>query len=255
MFDAPVPEKSLAVWWLAQAGFVFKTAKGKVVVLDPYLSDAVERLCGFKRLSLSPISAEEVRADLIVFSHEHPDHLDPDAVPIIARNCPACRFAGPSGCIAGLDDAHVPEQSRILLEAGRIYDLGDVTIHTAGADHGDLSSTALCLVLEFDGIRVLCSGDTAFRPALLKPLFENRPDLLLVCINGAFGNMGPLDAARFTETVNPRIAVPCHYGMFAEHGVADPGGFLHACHSLCSHVEAKLLRPGERFLLQKNLAS
>lgn len=31
--------------------------------------------------------------------------LDPDAIPIIARHNPSCRFAGPVGCVPGLTDA------------------------------------------------------------------------------------------------------------------------------------------------------
>jgi L-ascorbate 6-phosphate lactonase len=109
----------------------------------------------------------------------------------------------------------------------------------------------LSLVLDFGGIRVICTGDTAFRPKLLQPLHQPRPDLLLPCINGVFGDMGPIDAAMLTQAVGPRFAVPCHYGMFAEHGAADPGGFLHACRHFCPEVKAFLLRPGERFVCQK----
>lgn len=32
---------SLAVCWLAQAGFVFKTSDGKIIYVDPYLTDYV----------------------------------------------------------------------------------------------------------------------------------------------------------------------------------------------------------------------
>ena len=55
-----VPEGTLRMWWLGQAGFAFKTPAGRIVYADPYLSDAVERLHGFKRLSLAPIAAEDV---------------------------------------------------------------------------------------------------------------------------------------------------------------------------------------------------
>ena len=44
MIDAEVPGGALGLWWLGQAGFVFKTPAGKIIYLDPYLSDAVERL-------------------------------------------------------------------------------------------------------------------------------------------------------------------------------------------------------------------
>ncbi|MBU4272831.1 MAG: MBL fold metallo-hydrolase [Planctomycetes bacterium] len=248
LIDAEVPGGSLGLWWLGQAGFVFKTPAGKIVYLDPYLSDAVERLHGFKRLSLAPIAAEEVRADLIVLTHEHADHLDPDALPIIARNNPACRFAAPAGCAQGLTEAGVAPNARLTLDAHRRYDLDGVVIHTAPADHGDLSPTALCLVLEFDGIRILCTGDTAFRPQLLKPLYSVRPDVLLPCINGVFGNMNHIDAAMLVQQARPRSAIPCHFGMFAEHGAGDPGGFMYACRQFCPEVKTTLLKPGERLL-------
>lgn len=248
--EAAVPEKSVALWWLGQAGFVFKTPAGKVIYVDPYISDAAERLFGFKRLTLPPIEAEEVRTDLVVLTHEHADHLDPDAVPIIARNNPACRFAAPAGCTPGLTEAGVSLQSRVVLEPNQRYDLDGVIVHTAPADHGDLSETALCLMLEFDGLRVMCTGDTAFRPVLHKRLLDMRPDVLLPCINGVFGNMSHLDAVMLTQQAKPRYAIPCHYWTFAEHGAANPGGFVHACGCLCPGTKALLLRPGERFLVQ-----
>jgi L-ascorbate 6-phosphate lactonase len=79
-----IEPECLGIYWLAQAGFAFKTSAGKIVYIDPYLSDLVERVAGFKRMMPCPITAEEVVADLVVCTHEHPDHLDTDALPIIA---------------------------------------------------------------------------------------------------------------------------------------------------------------------------
>ena len=87
---------------------------------------------------------------------------------------------------------------------------------------------------------------------MLKPLFDLRPDVLLPCINGVFGNMSHLDAAMLTQQAKPRYAIPCHYWTFAEHGAADPGGFVHACRCFCPEVKALLLRPGERFVIQRS---
>ena len=248
LINESVSSGSLGLWWLGQAGFVFKTPAGKILYLDPYLSDAVERLHNFKRLSLAPITADEVRADLIVLTHEHADHLDPDALPIIARDNPACRFAAPSGCAQGLAEAGVLPAVQLTLEPRKQYDVDGITIRTVPADHGDLSATALCLTLDFDGIRVLCTGDTAFRPQLLKPLYDVRPDILLPCINGVFGNMNHIDAAMLVQQAQPRLAIPCHFGMFAEHGAGDPGGFMCACRYFCPEVKTAVLKPGERFL-------
>ena len=242
-----VPTGAVRMWWLGQAGFAFKTPAGRIVYADPYLSDAVERLHGFKRLSLPAITAEEVQADLVVLTHEHTDHLDPDALPIIARNNPACRFAAPIGCADGLTQAGITPERRIILEANQASDLGCIIVHTAPADHGDYSPSALALVLDFDSVRVMLSGDTSLRPGLFQPLMNLKPDVILPCINGGFGNMNHMDAARLVQQANPRYAIPCHYWTFAEQGGGDPAGFIHACQAFCPDVNALLLKPGELF--------
>jgi L-ascorbate 6-phosphate lactonase len=245
--SSQVPAGSVRMWWLAQAGFAFKSPAGRIVYVDPYLSDAVERLFGFKRLCLAPIAAEEVKADLVLLTHEHADHLDPDSVPVIARNNPQCRFAGPAGCNEGLDLAGVATDRRTVLEPNRCYDLGDVVVHTVPADHGDYSASALGFLLDFGGVRVLVTGDTSLRPGLFQPLFDLKPDVMLPCINGVFGNMGHVDAARLVQQAGPRFAIPCHYWTFAEQGGCDPGGFIYACKQFCPEVNALLLKPGEAF--------
>jgi L-ascorbate 6-phosphate lactonase len=244
---AEVPAASIRMWWLGQAGFAFKTPRGKIIYADPYLSDAVERLHGFKRLSLAPIGADEVRADLVVLTHEHADHLDPDAVPVIARCNTRCRFAAPVGCLEGLAQAGVAAERIIVLEANRVYDLECAVVHTVPADHGDLSPSALSLMLDFEGIRVLFTGDTSHRPVFLQPLLDLQPDVVIPCINGVYGNMNHIDAARLIQQARPRFAIPCHYWTFAEQGAGDPAGFIYACKQFCPEVTALLLKPGEPF--------
>lgn len=246
-----VSAESIRLWWLGQAGFAFKNHAGRIVYVDPCLSDAVERLHGFKRLSLAPIAAEDVRADVVVFTHEHTDHLDPEAVPVIARRNPACRFAGPIGCRDGFTQAAINIDHQIILEPNQTYDLGVVIVHTAQADHGDFSVTALTLLLDFNGVRVLVTGDTSWRPALIKSLAKLKPDVVLPVINGVFGNMNHIDAAMMIKELLPRIAVPCHYWTFAEQGCGDPAGFIHACRALCQDVQDLLLKPGEGLTVER----
>jgi len=254
ILSSEVPAGSVRMWWLSQAGFAFKTPAGRVLYADPYLSDAVERLFGFKRLCVTPIAAEDVRADLVILTHEHADHLDPDALPVIARDNPRCRFAGPAGCAEGLAQAGIAAERRIVLEPNRTYDLEHVVLHTVPADHGDYSTTALGLLFDFSGVRVLLTGDTSLRPGLFQPLFDLKPDVMLPCINGGFGNMTHLDAARLVQQAQPRYAVPCHFWTFAEQGAGDPGGFIYTCKEFCPDVQALLLRPGEAFTVSKKEA-
>lgn len=244
-FVKPADAAGIRLTWLGQAGFCLKTAAGKRIYLDPYLSDACERLFGFKRLSLPAVAPEDVEADWVILTHEHADHLDPDALPVIARNNPGCRFAAPAGCAGGLDAAGVASGRRVLLEPDRRHDLGDLVVHTVPADHGDISPTALALVLEAGGVRVMATGDSSWRPLLFKPLYDLNCDVVLPVINGVFGNMNHIDAARLVSEAKPRIAIPCHFWTMAEQGAGDPAGFIHACAAMCPEVQAMLLRPGE----------
>jgi hypothetical protein len=65
-----VPAGSLAVWWLGQAGFLFKSPAGRIIAVDPCLSNSCEA------------PAREIGVD-----HSHQDHLDPETLR-------ACRSAG-----------------------------------------------------------------------------------------------------------------------------------------------------------------
>jgi len=102
-------------------------------------------------------------------------------------------------------------------------------------------------MLDFGGIRVLLSGDTSHQPVLVQPLLDLKPDVAMPCINGVFGNMNYIDAARFIEQARPRYAIPCHYWTFAEQGAGDPAGFLYACRQFCPEVTTLLLKTGEPF--------
>ena len=61
--ELQVEPGSLAIFWLAQAGFVYKTSSGTTVYVDAYLSDCVHRLLGdieygFKRIMPAPLDPE-----------------------------------------------------------------------------------------------------------------------------------------------------------------------------------------------------
>jgi len=239
-----VSSGGVALWWLAQAGFALKSSAGAVLYADPYLSNVVERAFGFKRLSLAPIDAQDVRADWVISSHEHLDHLDTDALPVIARNNPQCRFAGPDSCAPEYERCGIPADRCLIMSPGNTYQAGDVTIHTTQADHGELSPSALSLLLDFGKVRALFTGDTALRLPWIQPLINRKPTIFLTCINGRYGNLNPVEAAQLARAVNPKIVIPCHFWMFKEHN-GDPESFVQACAELCPDVQLKILSPGE----------
>jgi L-ascorbate 6-phosphate lactonase len=245
-----VQERSLAIYWLSQAGFVFKTPSGKVVYIDPYFSDVVERMLGLKRMMPCPIAPEDVDADLVACTHEHLDHMDTDALPIIARN-PRVHFAGPLECIKRFKELGISENRCHLLEEEKDIDLDGIRVKGVYADHGTFAPDALGIVFDLEGIKVYHTGDTAYRPEEFRPAIETRPDILIPCINGTYGNLNSTEAAQLTRDVRPRLAIASHFWMFVEHN-GNPATFLQCCKRLVPEVQAIVMKPGERILFRKS---
>lgn len=248
--ETQVPAGSLAIFWLGQAGFAFKNSSGIIIYVDPYLSDVVERLHGFKRIMASPIAPEDVVADLVISTHEHEDHLDTDAIPVMAHH-PRAHFAGPSNCVEFYRGAGLPPDRYFEMKDGGDYTFEGVRLMAVFADHGELARDALGVVIDFQGLRVYHPGDSAFRPDRMQAVAALRPDIALPCINGAYGNMDPEDAARLVHFVGARFAIPAHFWMFAEHN-GDPARFLKACKELAPDVETRLMTQGERLIYTKS---
>lgn len=245
------PEGGFALWWLAQAGFVFKTHAGTIVYVDPYLSNVVEKAFGFKRLSLPPIAAEAVDADFVFCSHEHLDHMDTDSLPVIAANNSGCRFAGPVSCAPEFAKMEIVPPRFTLLEYNRDYIFADVRVRTARADHGEISPSALSLLLDAGQVRVLLTGDTCLNIPWMQTLLDAKPDVFVPCINGRFGNLDAEQAAGLTALAAPRAVIPCHFWMFKEHN-GDPESFVQACAAHCPETPVVLLRPGQGVLCKKD---
>jgi L-ascorbate 6-phosphate lactonase len=252
--ETQVEPGSLAIFWIAQAGFVFKTPGGKIIYIDPYLSDCVHRTLGhlyygFKRLTPTLIEPEEVEADLLACTHAHADHFDFDAIPVLARS-PRVRFAAAPDCQPEFEKLGIPPEKYTILQPGKILDCGEFRLTGVAADHGESTPDALGYLLEAGEIRVWQVGDTAYRPDLWQELFRMEIDVIIPPINGAFGNLDGVLAARLAHDARARVAIPCHFWMFAEHG-GSPAQFLEACKELAPQTQPLLMTQGERFVYRK----
>ena len=239
---------SLAIFWLAQAGFVYKTPGGTIVYVDAYLSDCVHRLLsdvmyGFKSITPPPIAPEEVEADLVVCTHSHPDHFDYDAIPVLARN-PAIHFVAAPDCRVELDKLGVPADRYTIIHEGETLRYGDVSLTGVYADHGELAPEALGVIIQSGAIKVWQVADTAYRPDRWQDIFAAGVDVIIPPINGAFGNLDGVEAARLAHDAHAQAVIPCHFWMFAEHN-GNPAQFLAACKELAPEVKPLLMSHGE----------
>lgn len=255
---APQPEPgSLAIFWLAQAGFVYKTPAGTVVYVDPYLSDCVHRLLGdvlygFKRIMPAPLDVDEVEADVVVCTHAHADHFDYDAIPVLARD-PRIHFVAAPDCRGEFEKLGVPADRYTILHEGETLAFGDVRLTGVYADHGNLAPRGAGGDRGVRRHRGLAGGqvaDTAYRPDKWQDIFAAGIDVIIPPINGAFGNLDGVEAAKLAHDARAQVAIPCHFWMFAEHG-GSPAQFLEACRELAPEVRPHLMAQGELLLYRK----
>ena len=70
----------MKITWLGQAGLFFET-EGLRIVIDPYLSDSVEKVSPRlrRRVAVEP-SLLGIGPDIIVLTHDHLDHTDPETL-------------------------------------------------------------------------------------------------------------------------------------------------------------------------------
>ena len=213
--------------WLGQGGFLLETEKCRLLI-DPYISDCIRKAEGFARLHPFPVALSELKPDLLLVTHDHMDHLDPEGVPRIREIYPACRFAGPERSFAHFLRLGIPENMVSLITVGEEYRFGPFSVTPFPALHSDPSSCGYLIAAA--GKKIVLTGDTRYdsRPPL--PMLRHA-DLLLICINGKLNNMNADEALRYTRELSPAAALPMHFGLFAEN-TADPTPFITGCRAM-----------------------
>ena len=209
---------AFTVRWLGQGGFLFKLGD-KTLVIDPYLSDSVAQTDHFHRIVPIPVEPEKLACDMVVCTHDHQDHLDADTIE--KTNLPL--YAGPDSCAQHFRALGISEEKIAVLNRGDTLPLGEARITGVFARH---TKDSIGVVIEYQGVKMYVTGDTEYDGQLID---EQRRgvDILFICINGRLGNMNAQDAARVATALDCRLAVPMHYGMFAEN-TETPAVFVNA---------------------------
>jgi L-ascorbate 6-phosphate lactonase len=204
-----------ALWFLGQAGYLLRAA-GVTVAIDLYLSDSVQTILPeFGRLLPVPLEPEDLAVDLYLVTHAHSDHLDPETIRRY-RHKENTRFVAPRLAARRLIDLGVPPVCVARLDAGEQLSCRNVSITgvfalPTGADV--LDTTGYLLTFE-NGRSVYHTSDTAFTPLLLQAAPKD-VEVLLLPINGKWGNLTVEQAVELTAFVKPRYVLPNHYDMMA----------------------------------------
>jgi L-ascorbate metabolism protein UlaG (beta-lactamase superfamily) len=237
------PGESVRLSWLGQAGFVIEGA-GMRLVIDPYLSDSLAakyrgRLYPHQRLMAAPVSPLQLgQVDLVLATHQHTDHMDPDTLQPLMAQQPNLKLVAPKAARdEAIKRAGVRADRLHLIEAGeRIQPLPGIFITATRAAHETLERDEagnhkfLGYVIEIGGTRIWHAGDTIPFEGMVAELAALRPDIALLPVNGRSaellangvpGNLALDEAIALGRAIGAEAIIAHHFGMF-DFNTADP---------------------------------
>jgi L-ascorbate metabolism protein UlaG (beta-lactamase superfamily) len=205
-----------------------------------------------------PAVARELFAgpDAVLISHLHHDHLDLPSLRLLGVDTPLIVPSGARGWLRRNGFAAVTE-----LRVGDCATVGALTVTAVEARHdgrrpGAPHAATLGYLIR-GGHTAYFAGDTELFADMTS--LPRALDVALLPVAGwgsklGPGHMDPLDAARAARLIEPRIAVPIHWGTLRPIGrgrhhrarLADPPRlFAEHAASLAPNVEVRILAPGQ----------
>ncbi len=215
ILDYRLTTDEAALWWLGQAGYIIRTAD-LTVAIDPYLSDsAAAGMPEFTRLYPPPLPGAQLCVDFYVVTHNHADHLDPETLRAY-RYRDTTRFVAPRLASKQLTALGIPARHIIRLDAGECWSDGSLEITGIFAlpTGIDVLDTTGYLIRFANGRHVYHTSDTQYHP-LVVAAAPKQPEVMLVPINGKWGNPNAEQAADFAMHLQPGMVIPNHYDVMA----------------------------------------
>lgn len=234
-----------------QAGYIIKSKSGQLLAIDLYLSDSVERIegqIGYKRMLPKILSPYDLEFDVVITTHPHRDHFDPDSIPELMANGRTKLFASVD-CKKDVKRLEMSDRNITYVKPGDSCIAGDFELDFIHCDHGAGAPDAVGVTVTVDGKRILEAGDTCLRLDRKEEyLSKGNIDVLIAPINGAYGNMDEQDCAKLSNELKPELTIPCHYGMFASHG-GNPGKFFDIMREQYPDNKFLIMTQGEMLIL------
>lgn len=199
----------------AQKSDTFQTPGGKTVIITHIKHASVQIEFDGRMIYVDPVSKLKPetnfdgypKADIILVTHEHPDHFDNFAIlhlkkdgTFIYSNPAVYHLLQQGVAMRNGDSTRVAPG--ITLKAVPAYNTtqGREQFHPKGRDNG--------YVLELDGLRIYLAGDTEDIPEMAE--LEGKADIAFLPCNQPY-TMTVEQLIKAAKTIKPKVLFPYHY--------------------------------------------
>lgn len=245
ILDFPIEPDQAALWSLGQAGYVIRSPE-RTVVIDPYLSDSVAKVNPpFSRCVPVPLDPSQLKSDIFIVTHDHLDHLDPETIDAYQHKDTTV-FVAPRLASRKLLSLGIPQRNVTTIDCGVTHEIDGTTItgmFAVPTDASVVDTTGYRIEFQ-NGRSVYHTSDTAYSELLLAS--APQAEVLLVCINGKWGNLNAEQGAKLAARVNPRVAIPNHYDVM-ELNSENPKTFEYFARAENAQLQVRILEMLEPF--------
>ncbi len=163
------------------------------------------RLIGDKVIYIDPwkISAEAMKADLILVTHDHRDHFSPDDIAKISKADTV--VVAPASVAQKFPSAVVVKPGDAITANGVALEI--VPAYNPNKKFHPKSAGFVGYIVTVNGKRIYHAGDTDLIPEMA----NLKADIALLPVSGTYV-MTALEAAEAANTIHPALAIPMHYG-------------------------------------------
>jgi L-ascorbate metabolism protein UlaG (beta-lactamase superfamily) len=196
--------------YLGHASFSLLTPEGKILYLDAWLRENPFCPEGLKTV---------VKADALLVTHGHGDHLDSDLSEIATRT--GAKVVAPIGVRLAMEEKGF-DAFEMLNTGGTVRVAGvDVTMtlahhfsHVSSAGKGAYPHEPCGYILRAEDMpTIYFAGDTGVFADMKLIGDMYRPEVAILPIGGRF-TMGPYEAAWAASLLGSKTLIPMHFGSF-----------------------------------------
>lgn len=203
----------MKITWLGQAGLLFERDSVQIMI-DPYLSDSVAKV---NPMNARRVPVDEawfdIAPDVMIFTHDHIDHYDPETAPHFLHK--------QEKCMTVLCPSSVWQKARQEGGGHNYVQFNRLTEWTqqgfrftaVKAEHSDAHAIGVIIEDLQEKKTYYVTGDTLYNQQIFSDLPE-WIDVIFLPVNGVGNNMNMDDAARFAQACGAKKVVPLHFGLF-----------------------------------------